>query len=77
MELLICENIVQTKYSCHFCPACKLEEEKMHHLAACVNMRIVWGTFEDFWKMYGNESRDIKLVAIALRESRKTRNISI
>ena len=43
---------------------CKLEEETMHHLVACnVNM-----SFEDFRKFYGNESRDIELVAEAVRE---------
>ena len=52
------------KYNCHLCPVCKLEEETMHHLVACnVNM-----SFEDFRKFYGNESRDIELVAEAVRE---------
>ena len=36
----------------------------MHHLVACnVNM-----LFEDFRKVYGNESRDIELVTVAVRE---------
>ena len=58
------------KYNCHLCPVCKLEEETMHHLVLCgVNM-----LFEDFQKVYGNESRDIELVAVAVRESVNTRN---
>ena len=52
------------KYNCHLCPVCKLEEETMHHLVACdVKM-----SFEDFRKVYGNESRGIELVAVAVRE---------
>ena len=31
-------------------------------------------SFEDFRKVYGNESRDIELVAIAVRDSVNTRN---
>ena len=31
-------------------------------------------SFEDFQKMYGNESRDIALVAVAVRESVNKRN---
>ena len=30
--------------------------------------------FENFWKAYGNESHDIELVAVAVRESVNTRN---
>ena len=42
------------KYNRHLCPVWKLEEETMHHLVACnVNM-----LFEDFQKVYGNESQD-------------------
>ena len=59
-----------SKHSCHFYPVCKLEEETMHHLVACnVNM-----SFEDFQKVYGNDSCDIELVAVAVRESVNTRN---
>ena len=44
---------------------CKLEEETMYHLVSCnVNM-----SFEDFQKVYGNESCDIELVAVVVRES--------
>ena len=58
------------KYSCHLCPVCKLEEETKHHLVACnVNM-----LFEDFQKVCGNESRDLELVAVAVRESVNTRD---
>ena len=58
------------KYNCHLCPVCTLEEETMDHLVSCdVNM-----LFEDFQKVYGNESRDIELVAVAVRESVNTRN---
>ena len=58
------------KYNCHLCPMCKLEEETMYHLVACnVNM-----SFDDFQKVYGNESRDIELVATAVRESVNTKN---
>ena len=58
------------KYNCHLCPVCKLEEETMHHLVSCdVNM-----LFEDFQKVYENESHDIELVAVAVRESVNTRN---
>ena len=52
---------------------CKLEEESMRHLVACnVNM-----SFEDFQNVYANESRDIELVAVAVRESFNTKNIFI
>ena len=52
------------KDSCHLCPMYKLEEETMHHLVEFkVNM-----SFENFRKEYGNESRDIELVAVAVRE---------
>ena len=58
------------KYSCHLCLVCKLEEETMHDLVACnVNM-----SFENFRKDYGNESRDIELIAADVRESVNTRN---
>ena len=58
------------KYRCHLCPVCKLEEETIHHLVACnVNT-----SFEDFQKVYGNDSHDIELVAVAVRESVNTRN---
>ena len=58
------------KYSCHLCLVCKLEEETMHDLVACnVNM-----SFENFRKDYGNESRDVELIAADVRESVNTRN---
>ena len=61
------------KYNCHLCPVCKLEEESRRHLVACnVNM-----SFEDFQNVYANESRDIELVAVAVRESFNTKNIFI
>ena len=31
-------------------------------------------SFDDFQKVYGNESRDIELVAVAVRESVNKRN---
>ena len=58
------------KQSRHLCPVCELEEEIMHHLVACnVNM-----PFEYFQKVCGNDSRDIELVPVAVRESVNTRN---
>ena len=58
------------KYNCHLRPVCKLEEETMHHLLACnVNM-----SYEDFQKVYGNENRDIEIVAKVVRESVNTRS---
>ena len=48
----------------------KLEEQTMHHLVVCN----VYMSFEDFRKVHGNESRDIELVAIAVRDSVNTRN---
>ena len=42
----------------------------MNHFVAC-NMNM---SFEDFQKVYGNESRDIELVPVAVRESVNTRN---
>ena len=52
------------KCNCHLCPVCKLEEETMHHLVAC-NMNM---SFEDFRKVYGNESRDKLIQEIDLYE---------
>ena len=52
------------KYNRHLCPVCKLEEETMHHLVAC-NMNM---SFEDFRKVYGNESRDKLIQEIDLYE---------
>ena len=58
------------KHSCHPCPVCKLEEETIYHLVVCnVNM-----SFGDFQNVYGNDSRYIELVAVAVRESVNTRN---
>ena len=58
------------KYSCHLFLVCKLEEETVHDLVACnVNMSL-----ENFRKEYGNESRDIELIAADVRESVNTRN---
>ena len=49
---------------------CKLEKETVHHLVECnVNMSI-----ENFWKVYGNDSGDTELVAVAVGESVNTRN---
>ena len=58
------------KYNCHLCPVCKSEEETMCHVVA----RNVKMLFEDFQKVYENESHDIELVAIAVRELVNTRN---
>ena len=58
------------KYNCHLCPVCKLEKETMHHLVAC-NVNI---SYEDFQKVYGNENRDIEIVAKVVRELVNTRN---
>ena len=41
---------------------CKIEEETVHHLVAC-NVKM----FEDFWKVCRNESCEIELVAVAVK----------
>ena len=48
---------------------CKLEEETYHLVVCNVNM-----SFGDFRNVYGNDSRYIELVAVAVRESVNTRN---
>ena len=58
------------KNNCHLRLLCKFEEVTMNNFVAC-NMNM---SFEDFQKVYGNESRDIELVPVAVRESVNTRN---